>query len=184
MPSIFTHSIFAALVGRSFLPGGLPLRFWILSILCPVIPDGDAVSFAFRVERGSMWGHRGITHSILFAVILGTAAAVFGFGKEKPFRTSLLALYFSLITVSHPLLDMLTNGGSGVALLAPFSGERFFFPWRPIEVSPIGIGFFSARGLDVLLSEIKWAWLPAVALLGASLLIRKAFGREDADRTD
>ena len=32
------------------------------------------------------------------------------------------------------------NSGLGVALLWPWSHERFFAPWRPIAVSPIGVG--------------------------------------------
>jgi inner membrane protein len=47
----------------------------------------------------------------------------------------------------------MTNGGLGVA---------FFLPWRPILVSPIGVGrFFSERGFAVLQSELVWIWLPA-----------------------
>ena len=45
-------------------------------------------------------------------------------------------------TLSHGLVDMLTNGGLGVALLAPFDNGRYFFPFRPIEVSPLGIANF------------------------------------------
>jgi inner membrane protein len=33
--------------------------------------------------------------------------------------------------------------------LWPFSLERFFAPWRPIPVAPIGFGFLSARGMRV-----------------------------------
>lgn len=57
--------------------------------------------------------------------------------------------------VSHGLLDTLTTGGKGVALLWPFSDERFFAPLQFIRVSPIGVGrFLSERGLAVLLSEL------------------------------
>jgi inner membrane protein len=109
-----------------------------------------------------MWGHRGLTHSITFALLIGLAVGVFAFGKRpngpgKPH----LVVYFTLVTLSHPLLDALTNGGRGVALLAPFSAERYFFPFRPIEASPIGMQFFSERGVEVLVSEVIWVWLPA-----------------------
>jgi inner membrane protein len=82
------------------------------------------------------------------------------------FRTGgALALYFAAITATHPLLDALTDGGLGVALFAPFSPDRYFLPWRPIEVSPIGPSFFSERGFHVLISEIRWVWLPSLALV-------------------
>lgn len=112
-----------------------------------------------------MLGHRGITHSIAFAALTGVIVGALAFRKfgDKFGRTALM-IYFGLVTLSHPLLDALTNGGRGVALFAPFSNVRYFFPWRPIEVSPIGLGFFSEEGIEVLISEITWIWLP-VALL-------------------
>ena len=52
-----------------------------------------------------------------------------------------------------------------VALLAPFDERRVFLPFRPIAVSPIGVGaFFSARGLAVIESELVWVWMPFAAL--------------------
>jgi inner membrane protein len=71
-----------------------------------------------------------------------------------------------LATVSHPLLDMCTNGGLGVALYWPYSNERVFFDFRPIAVSPIGVSrFFTERGFAVMKSEFLWVWLPSIILL-------------------
>jgi inner membrane protein len=76
-----------------------------------------------------------------------------------------MTLYFFLATVSHAILDALTNGGLGVALFSPIDPTRYFFPVRPIEVSPIGIGeFFSAQGWLVVRSELLWIWLPTLVL--------------------
>ena len=55
---------------------------------------------------------------------------------------------------SHALLDTLTNGGLGCALLWPFCDARFFAPWRPLPVAPIGRAFLSTRGLRVAVAEI------------------------------
>src|SRR4029453_12412873 len=109
------------------------------------------------VRYDSMLGHRGLTHSIAFALLVGLAVGMFAFGKRPtgPGKFQLV-LYFTLVTLSHPLFDALTNGGRGVALFAPFSTERYFFPLRPIEVSPIGMQFFSERGLEVLAREVNW----------------------------
>lgn len=130
-----------------------------------MLPDADAIAFVFRVPYGSMLGHRGITHSIAFAVLTGlSVGTIESFSTRGQFSKTALILYFSLVTLSHSLLDAMTNGGRGVALFAPFSDARYFFPWRPIEVSPIGIGFFSERGLEVIASEIVWIWLPALII--------------------
>ena len=68
--------------------------------------------------------------------------------------------YFAAVTASHGILDALTDGGLGIAFFSPFDTHRYFFPWRPIQVSPIGPGFFSARGVRVLASELRWIWIP------------------------
>jgi inner membrane protein len=86
---------------------------------------------------------------------------------------SSLAIFFILATASHFMFDSLTSGGLGVAILAPFDNTRYFAPWRPIRVSPIGPDFFSMRGLMVLGSELVWVWLPALALVLSAKLYRR-----------
>jgi inner membrane protein len=59
----------------------------------------------------------------------------------------------------------MTDGGLGIAFFSPFDLQRYFLPWRPIHVSPIGVGrFFGARGLRILWSETVWVWLPVLAI--------------------
>lgn len=174
MPTIFSHAVFATVTGKSFIEKSFSVWFWFLTAVCAMIPDADVVGFSFGVKYESMFGHRGFTHSIFFAFLFGgfTALLVHKFLKSE-LSFAKIFIFFSLATLTHPLLDMLTNGGLGVALFAPFSNERFFSPWRPIEVSPIGAGFFSSRGLDVILNEILWVWIPAILILIAAKIIRK-----------
>ena len=172
MPTIFTHAIFAASIGSAITPKRGRERFWILTAACAMLPDADALSFVLCVRYDDIIGHRGITHSIFFAVIVGIAVAALFLSGAQVARWK-LALYFASVTATHPFLDMFTNGGLGVALLAPFSDERFFFPWRPIEVSPIGLGFFSDRGWAVISSEIIWIWIPSSALVLFAWLVRQ-----------
>jgi len=133
--------------------------------------------------------HRGFTHG-LFGGVLVMPPILAGLlwlldrwqvKRGAAFRSG-LAMHFGWLvalsyigTLSHPLLDMCTNGGSGIPLFWPLDDERYFFPWTPIEVSPLGIRrFFSERGLEVLTSEIVWVWLPAAALYA---LLRWRSGR-------
>ena len=75
---------------------------------------------------------------------------------------------------SHGLLDMLTNGGLGVALFWPFELTRHFAPLTPIAVSPIGLSdFISARGATVLWSEAIWIWMPLTLVVAVGIGIRK-----------
>jgi inner membrane protein len=90
-------------------------------------------------------------------------------------------LYVAVAAASHGVLDAFTNGGLGIALLAPFDNTRYFAPWRPIEVSPIGIrALFSREGLAVLLSEAAWVWLPALLLVLSSRLWRRRSAVDNA----
>jgi inner membrane protein len=168
--SVFTHAFFAAAMGGAWATRRPP-RFWVLAAACAVLPDADVVAFGLGIPYGSMFGHRGITHSLAFALLLGFAVA-FVFFRGAPNRRA-LALFFALATASHGLLDALTDGGLGVAFFAPYSGERFFFPFRPVRVSPIDAGaFFGEWGLRVIESELLWVWLPASLVVGVLMLAR------------
>lgn len=176
MASAFTHA-FTALAGGVIFPGEKkPVRFWVLAILCSVLPDFDAIGFWLGVPYESFWGHRGFTHSLVFALIVGLLVVLLFFRSEAHDvrRWWRLVFFFFLVTSSHALLDMLTSGGHGVALFSPFDNSRLFFPWRPVKVSPIGIAsFFGERGVRVILSEMLWVWLPLSIIGGLLLLFRK-----------
>ena len=168
MPTIFSHAVAALALGKVYAGEKMPARFWLLSVLCAVLPDADVIAFSFRLQRGSMLGHRGFSHSLTFALLLALLIVWLAFRKTPAFTKKwwALVLYFFAVTASHGLLDALTDGGSGVAFFAPFDGTRYFFPWRPIEVSPISIDrFFSPRGLEVIRSGVAWIWIPAVLLV-------------------
>ena len=175
MPTIFSHAVAALALGKTYAGTKRPMRFWVLSVLCAVLPDADVIGFSFGL-RGSMFGHRGFSHSLLFALLLALAVVCLAFRQRRAFSQGWWSLlcYFFLVTASHGLLDALTDGGSGVAFFAPFDATRYFFPWRPIEVSPISLDrFFSPRGLEVIKSEVVWIWIPAILLVAAAWLYRR-----------
>jgi inner membrane protein len=171
MPTIFTHAVVpiaaAILLGRKRISAPLI----VVGMLAAMAPDIDVIAFRLGIEYAHELGHRGASHSIIFALFLGLIAMAF----HKPLKVGkLLAFSFvSACAASHGFLDMFTNGGLGVAYYWPWSSERHFFAMRPIEVSPIGIAaFFSERGAKVILSELIWVWAPLLALatIGSRLL--------------
>ena len=173
MASAFTHAFFAAALGAVYARRPVPARFWVLAVLCAVLPDADVLAFSFGIPYGSVWGHRGLTHSLLFAALAGVLVTAVFF-RGAPNRGA-LAAFFALATASHAALDALTNGGLGVALFAPFGAGRYFFPFRPLEVSPIGVGeFFGEWGLAVIRSELLWVWLPAGVASALVITLRRA----------
>ena len=71
--------------------------------------------------------------------------------KRPALRAAAIA---SLLLASHGFLDTMTDGGLGCALLWPFDLTRYFAPWRPIPVSPIGLGYLSPYGMLVAIFEV------------------------------
>jgi len=178
MPSIFTHAAVALTIGTCFYPG-IPKQALAIGAVCSAIPDLDVIGFSFGVHYGDFLGHRGFTHSLLFAVLLATAATLlFGDGNAPGRGVFLLWTYLFLATASHGFLDAMTDGGLGVAFFAPFSMTRYFLPWTPVRVAPIGLfRFFSMRGLTVFLSELFWIWIPAGLLATGGWIVRRQSSR-------
>ena len=105
------------------VPGWSSMASWsALSLL----PDVDVVGFALGVEYGDPWGHRGATHSLALSVALGCAIGLAARWFQRPvLRTALMA---SAVLASHGLLDTMTDGGLGCALLWPSDLTRYFAP--------------------------------------------------------
>jgi len=176
MASAFGHA-FAAFACSSVLPLNTQKQPWklvVLGMLCAVWPDADVAGFAFGIPYDSLWGHRGLTHSLLFAILTGLSITLVFYGSRKLPEKLKYFSYFTLCTASHGLLDAMTTGGLGVAFFSPFDKARYFFPFRPILVSPISpSGFFSAWGMAVIKSEMIWIGLPGLALMLIVRLIKK-----------
>lgn len=174
MASVLSHVVAASAITAAFYRPNVPKRLWIAGIACSVLPDLDVIGFRLGVRYGDFWGHRGFTHSLTFAALLA-ALLTAGILRIRPkiSRVSVF-VYLFLSTASHGLLDAMTNGGLGVAFLSPFDNQRYFLPWRPIRVSPIGFSrFFGARGLAVLKSELLWIWLPSILVIMLVMISRR-----------
>lgn len=164
MASLAGHAVAALGIGAVLAPSRAPRRIWVWAVVLALVPDLDVLAFSFAIPYAHPWGHRGMTHSVLAAG--GLAFAVWAWERRSgtepaSWRT---AVFLFVAALSHGLLDALTSGGLGVGFALPFQDHRYFLPWRPIRVSPIGAAFFSARGLRVLASEALWIGLPAAAL--------------------
>ncbi|WP_108868457.1 metal-dependent hydrolase [Aquimarina aquimarini] len=175
MASIFAHGFTAYAFSKSFSKEVYTTKLWLLGILCSIIPDADVIGFKFGISYKSFWGHRGFSHSLLVALLLGIAITFIFYNKKMFTKMGIaLILYFSICTASHGILDAMTTGGLGVAFFSPFDDMRYFLPWRPIQVSPIGASkFFSVWGVKVLLSELIWIAIPATMYILATNYVRK-----------
>jgi len=167
MPSAFTHLVVGSATAQ-VLPAELPRRRLALALgLAAAVPDLDVLAFRLGIPYGHPLGHRGFSHSLLAAALLGGVVALMATRNRLLARRhawSLLGVGF-LAVASHGLLDAATDAGRGIGFFIPFSNERLFWPWRPIATASVNPArFFSARGMAVLWSEIRWVWFPLAAL--------------------
>ncbi|MBT3331827.1 MAG: metal-dependent hydrolase [Rhodospirillaceae bacterium] len=175
MTTIMTHAAVGLTLGYALGPARRSGRYWLACALLPVIPDADVIGLPMGIAYGDLLGHRGLSHSLTFAIVLGLVTAFYVARLEKREGREMrhLAVLFVVLIASHGLMDMLTNGGLGIALFSPFITERFFWDWRPILVSPIGLkNFISPWGLAVVIQELRWFGAPAALLIAATLIYR------------
>lgn len=185
MASAITHFIVGAALAlpaaespvmRKVLPG------WQIPVSCGLLaaaPDLDTFAMrAFEIPYGSFFGHRGFFHSPFFLILFSAFLAAVVARRQTRSTWLWLTLLWAGASITHPLLDMLTDGGAGVMLLYPFSEARVFFPWQPIHVSPLDISSFFRRAGDILLSELPFcAAAVAIGLAARSFLFRKGLQR-------
>jgi inner membrane protein len=174
MPSALSHPVPALAIAADFGRARLPRAAIIAGVACSLLPDIDLLWLRLGIAHGSILGHRGLTHSLPFALALGVVMALIVCRRERRTHFSDVCLYLFLATASHGMFDALTNGGSGVAFFAPLSSTRYFFAFRPIEVSPLSVArFLSDRGWVVLKSELPWVWLPSLVFAAVAILLRQ-----------
>src|SRR2546426_7239477 len=177
MASAITHFIVGAALALPALESrtirGVMPR-WAIPVssgLLAVAPDLDTFAMrALGIPYNSFFGHRGFFHSPFFLILFSAALAAMLARRAAGW----IAAMWAGCAITHPLLDALTDGGSGVLLLFPFSDERMFLPWRPIHVSPLDISRFFDRAGYILGSE--WPFCLAAIAIGASALVARRRG--------
>jgi inner membrane protein len=177
----YTHPIMAVAFAAPLYRKDVPVQVWMWGAVLTALPDIDFVGYRMGVPYSHMMGHRGFTHSLLFAAMM---AGVVAFCLRKSWQSSAAVrwLFFFLCGASHGLLDGMTNGGLGVAYFSPFDLTRYFLPWRPIPVAPLGPRLiFSPWGAHVIESELVWIWLPVIAFTAMVFAIRTLRTGHDSD---
>jgi inner membrane protein len=169
MPTIISHALVPLAAAMALGGHRVTPAIAFTGAIFAMLPDADVIGFKLGIAYADSFGHRGASHS-LFA-----AAAVAGLATLaiQPAKRAVTFAFLFFAMASHGLLDTLTNGGLGAALLWPLLDVRIHAPVTPIMVSPIGVGFFSTKGVAVLMSEACWIWLPCLALVLAGFTRRR-----------
>lgn len=138
---------------------GLSRRALLLCcLLIPMLPDADVIMHAW-FKYGHPLAHRGISHSMLFALVfsLGLAALLQRLGHTDRGRQALakITLAFTLLMTSHGVTDAMTTGGEAPRILWPVEVEGVWFPERFIPVSPMGKSLLRTKWTKKQLAQMK-----------------------------
>jgi hypothetical protein len=147
MPLPIAH----ALLGATVVETGFPVdrkeraRLYLIAAGVAVVPDFD-LFFSWILGLGNRW-HGGVTHSIVFAVVLGLLGA-----SLSGIRNRRAVIVFSFAALSHGILDTITRRSfGGSALLWPFSRHKFKLGWFDY------FAFYPASRLEPLPSLVRRA---------------------------
>jgi inner membrane protein len=155
--TLYTHSLVGLGVAHVCTPGRKPLLFWLVVAFLPVLPDLDAFS---TLGEQSLLGHRGFTHSLLFALAAGLLTAGL---TSRYVRTPFwpLALVYFAVTASHGVLDAFNSAGAGIPFLWPYPHR--FGPYGPIHYPDLALEPPDPRLSRGVRDELLYVW-PATAL--------------------
>jgi inner membrane protein len=172
VPSSFTHPVVPIAIAIAAGRGRVGWPLLAAGIAASVLPDIDFVGGWLRIPYDSDFAHRGAVHSLCFAALVGALGGLFA-GRLRA-APGLACAFIFAACASHGLLDMLSHGGRGVMYFWPFSGERHFLPWQPLSSMPRSLRHdFQAHGAAVLRAEVRWVWLPCLALAFAFRIGRR-----------
>ena len=112
-------------------------RIFAVAALLAIVPDLDVPAYIAFGSFG-IAPHRGVTHTILFAVITSVIAAAAGsrYLRLTMLRTFVLALG---VLLSHLALDYLMGCGTPLQLLWPFSKTGYLFPYKAVPTAFYGL---------------------------------------------
>lgn len=165
----YLHCAPALALAVAIGPQRIGWRLTLAGAACAALPDADFLLYVLHIDAyGGTYGHRGFTHSIGFALLVGALGALLA-GRDPLRSRWLTAVYLALCTASHPLLDGLIDRGICNAWLWPLDGARHCLPWRPIPLQ--GVPLF---GSDRLVQELLWIGVPLLLLANAGQLLRAA----------
>ena len=153
MPTPISHAAVGFAIAAWTQPAPPSRRVCLVAAACAALPDIDF--FGWPVA------HRAITHSLAFALIGAVVITAVLFRRDQwtQHRTR-IGLVLGLALLSHSCLDALSTYSFGIEFFAPFSEQRFRFPWTPLG-DPTGslAGQLMQEALVVFLPAVLIGWL-------------------------
>lgn len=150
-------------MGEAFAGRTVGKKAMLWGILAQSIPDIDFVAAFWSDTIGTLFAHRGFTHSLLFAVLVAPLIAAMAYRWHRPHNISFRRWLFFIggVVLMHIFLDAFNN--YGVGWFEPFSDVRISF--NSIYVADF---FFSIAPIVALIyllitrptnTRRTWAWV-------------------------
>jgi inner membrane protein len=144
MPTIFSHPAVPLTLGFGLGKEIVSRRLLVAGVAASILPDLDVIAFSFGIPYEHEFGHRGFSHSFLFAAFVALVGACAHRSLDSSFGIAFGFLF--LATASHGILDAFTNGG----LASHFSGRGPTSAISPgisgSKLRPSAFRTFSLRG--------------------------------------
>ena len=164
MPKIIAHLLTGATVTAAIHPTA-DINNWTPLLWGALLGISADFDFGLEWASGIPDIHRGITHSLIFAFLVGLAIYLW-MGIEQP----RVAGAFWGAYLSHIVLDFLTSTKGGIKLWFPFSDDYYNFGLTSIFERPLGANlaeFLTWCSIETLI------FLPMFLFV---LLIKQRFG--------
>lgn len=154
-----THVVLGACIGEAMLGKKLGRKAMLWGALAQSLPDIDFLASIWLKTTDDLLAHRGITHSLFFALLasllLATIAERWHRPHNIPYKRYFLFFLAELLT--HLFID--SFNAYTIALFAPFSYQRFTFN-------------------TIFVADPLFTIVPLCAAIALLLLKRKAAGRK------
>lgn len=120
-----THIVLGACIGEVFIGKKAGKRSLFLGAVAQSLPDIDFMASFFTTPTQDLIAHRGITHSLLFVLLVTPLLAWLADKWRRPhdIAFSTWLWFFAVELLTHLSLDIFNAYGTG--LLEPFSHRRF-----------------------------------------------------------
>ena len=86
MPTVFSHPAPVLALAAALGSRVVPARLLLFGVFCAVLPDLDVIGFKLGIRYADLLGHRGFSHSLLFALFMGLFGAALAPGCAVPVR--------------------------------------------------------------------------------------------------
>ncbi|HXG83721.1 MAG TPA: metal-dependent hydrolase [Pyrinomonadaceae bacterium] len=169
MPLPVAHGLLGASIVAAVLPAPVSARYFKPLLAGAFLANLADFDFLLVFVLHSKHWHRGFTHSIVFALLVGLLFVLY-LGKRRLREAAAFGLAFA----SHCFLDFVTTKeGGGLELLFPFSGERFVGGWFGLSEMPSKLPVFGT------LQALAIEFIVFSSLLIIILFLRKSISKKD-----